>query len=123
MVALCDFHSALDAIAAGLGMVHQAFKLFPTMTVAENVVFRARAPTRLVHRSGRAAERVSHLADEYGLAVDPDARIEDLPVGVLQRVEILKALYRDARVLILDEPTAVLTPQERDRLFMVIRRS
>jgi ABC-type uncharacterized transport system ATPase subunit len=116
------FSNALDAIAAGLGMVHQAFKLFPTMTVAENVVFR-NEPRRgwFIDRS-QAAERVRRLADEYGLAVDPNARIEDLPVGVLQRVEILKALYRDARVLILDEPTAVLTPQERDNLFGILRK-
>ncbi|MCY3580392.1 MAG: ABC transporter ATP-binding protein [bacterium] len=116
------FDSALDAIAAGLGMVHQSFKLFPTLNVADNVVFR-QEPTRrgLIDRAAGAA-RVKDLAERYGLAVDPEAAVEDLPVGVLQRVEILKALYRDARVLILDEPTAVLTPQERDQLFEVIRR-
>jgi len=116
------FASALDAIAAGLGMVHQSFKLFPTLSVADNVVFR-QEPTRrgLIDRTA-GAERVRKLAERYGLAVDPGAAVEDLPVGVLQRVEILKALYRDARVLILDEPTAVLTPQERDQLFSVIRR-
>ncbi|HVR33323.1 MAG TPA: ATP-binding cassette domain-containing protein, partial [Acidimicrobiia bacterium] len=116
------FSSALDAIEAGLGMVHQAFKLFPTLTVAENVVFRSE-PTRrgMIDRSASVAI-VRELAERYGLAVDPTAVVEQLPVGVLQRVEILKALYRDARVLILDEPTAVLTPQERDMLFDVIRR-
>ena len=116
------FGSALDAIAAGLGMVHQSFKLFPTLSVADNVVFR-QEPTRrgLIDRAA-GADRVRELADRYGLAVDPEAVVEDLPVGVLQRVEILKALYRDAQVLILDEPTAVLTPQERDKLFEVIRR-
>ena len=116
------FSSALDAIAAGLGMVHQSFRLFPTLSVADNVVFR-QEPTRggLIDRAASAA-RVRDLADRYGLAVDPEAAVEDLPVGVLQRVEILKALYRDAQVLILDEPTAVLTPQERDQLFEVIRR-
>ncbi len=116
------FASALDAIAAGLGMVHQSFKLFPTLSVADNVVFR-QEPTRrgLIDRAASAA-RVRDLAEQYGLAVDPEAAVEDLPVGVLQRVEILKALYRDAQVLILDEPTAVLTPQERDQLFEVIRR-
>ena len=115
------FTSALDAIEAGLGMVHQAFKLFPTLTVADNVVFR-NEPTRrgLIDREA-SISRVRDLADTYGLAVDPTAVVETLPVGVLQRVEILKALYRDARVLILDEPTAVLTPQERDKLFEVIR--
>jgi ABC-type uncharacterized transport system ATPase subunit len=116
------FHSALDAINAGLGMVHQAFKLFPTLTVAENVVFRAEPMKGWFLDRGEAAERVRSLADDYGLGVDPGARIEDLPVGVLQRVEILKALYREARILILDEPTAVLTPQERDGLFTVMRR-
>ncbi len=114
--------SPLQAIDLGLGMVHQAFKLFPSLTVAENVMFR-QEPARLgwIDRR-RAVARVKELADTYGLAVDPGAVVEDLPVGVLQRVEILKALYRDASVLILDEPTAVLTPQERDRLFEVMRR-
>lgn len=117
-----DIDSPLKAIDLGLGMVHQAFKLFPTLTVAENVVFR-QEPARFgwIDRR-RARARVAELADTYGLAVDPDAKVEDLPVGVLQRVEILKALYRDASVLILDEPTAVLTPQERDMLFEVMRR-
>ena len=116
------FSSALDAIRAGLGMVHQAFRLFPTLTVAENVVFR-QEPTRnaMVDRS-ESIRQVREVANRYGLAVDPTAVIEGLPVGVLQRVEILKALYRDAQILILDEPTAVLTPQERDKLFEVIRR-
>ena len=116
------FTSALEAIRAGLGMVHQAFRLFPTLTVADNVVFREE-PTRrgLIDRSA-GVERVGALAERYGLAVDPRAVVETLPVGVLQRVEILKALYRDAGILILDEPTAVLTPQERDKLFEVIRR-
>ena len=116
------FRSALDAIAAGLGMVHQAFKLFPTMTVADNVVY-GHEPRRgwFVDRA-RAVREVSELAAGYGLGIDPAARVEDLRVGALQRVEILKALYRDARVLILDEPTAVLTPQERDGLFEVLRR-
>ena len=103
-------------------MVHQAFKLFPSLTVAENVIFREE-PAKLgwIDRK-RAVARVQELADAYGLAVDPTAVVEDLPVGVLQRVEILKALYRHASILILDEPTAVLTPQERDRLFDVMRR-
>ncbi|HLU52805.1 MAG TPA: ABC transporter ATP-binding protein [Acidimicrobiia bacterium] len=116
------FNSPLDAIRLGLGMVHQAFKLFPSLTVAENVIFREE-PAKLgwIDRKGAVA-RVRELADAYGLAVDPTAKVEDLPVGVLQRVEILKALYRDASILILDEPTAVLTPQERDRLFDVMRR-
>jgi general nucleoside transport system ATP-binding protein len=116
------FSSPLDAIRAGLGMVHQAFKLFPSLSVAENVVYRDE-PRRfgLVDRR-RAEQLVGDLAKEYGLFVDPAAKVDELPVGVLQRVEILKALYRDARVLILDEPTAVLAPQERDGLFAVLRR-
>ncbi|MFP5333500.1 MAG: ABC transporter ATP-binding protein [Acidimicrobiia bacterium] len=116
------FHSARDAIDAGLGMVHQAFKLFPTLTVAENVVFRDEPTRRGMIDREASRTRVAELARTYGLAVDPSAVVETLPVGVLQRVEILKALYRDARILILDEPTAVLTPQERDMLFDVIRR-
>lgn len=114
--------SPLEAINLGIGMVHQAFKLFPSLTVAENVVFRQEPSRRGVIDRRGASRRVRELADTYGLAVDPDAVVEDLPVGVLQRVEIIKALYRDASVLILDEPTAVLTPQERDRLFEVMRR-
>ena len=115
------FTSPRDAIDQGLGMVHQAFKLFPSLSVAENVVY-GDEPRRfgLVDRS-RARAQVTELAERYGLHVDPTANVDDLPVGVLQRVEILKALYRDARVLILDEPTAVLAPQERDALFDVLR--
>lgn len=99
-----------DAMAAGLGMVHQSFKLFDSLTVAENVVYAAE-PRRfgLVDRAA-ARRRVRELAEEHGLAVDPDARVGDLPVGLRQRVEILKLLHRGARTLILDEPTAVLTP-------------
>ncbi len=117
-----SIHSPLEAIDLGIGMVHQAFKLFPTLTVAENVVFRQEPSRRGVIDRRGASRRVRELADAYGLSVDPDAVVEELPVGVLQRVEILKALYRQASVLILDEPTAVLTPQERDRFFEVIRR-
>lgn len=115
------FASPSEAIAAGLGMVHQSFKLFPSFTVAENVVYAAE-PRRfgLVDR-GEALRRVGALADEHGLAVDPAAKVGDLPVGVRQRVEILKLLYRGARTLILDEPTAVLTPSEADALSGVLR--
>ncbi|WP_405766248.1 ABC transporter ATP-binding protein [Streptomyces sp. NBC_01538] len=110
-----------DAMAAGLGMVHQSFKLFDSLTVAENVVYAAE-PRRfgLVDR-GAARRRVRELAEEHGLAVDPDARVGDLPVGLRQRVEILKLLHRGARTLILDEPTAVLTPTEADALFAVLK--
>lgn len=111
------------AISRGVGMVHQHFKLVPSFTVTENIVL-CREPRRfglLYHRSAAVAE-VERLAQEYGLAVDPNARVQDLSVGLQQRVEILKTLYRGARILILDEPTAVLTPQETDELFKVIRR-
>jgi general nucleoside transport system ATP-binding protein len=116
------FKSPLEAIDAGLGMVHQAFQLFATMTVAENVVY-GHEPRRGIFIDRAAANRsVAELAERFDLGVEVSARIEDLGVGTLQRVEILKALYRDARILILDEPTAVLTPQERDGLFEVIRQ-
>jgi len=116
------FGSSLEAIAHGLGMVHQAFKLFETLTVWENVVYGAE-PKRGPFIDRRAARlRVGELGDRHGLAAPLDARIGDLSVGVRQRVEILKLLYRDARLLILDEPTAVLTPQESDALFEVMRR-
>ncbi len=115
------FGSPSDAMAAGLGMVHQSFKLFDSLTVAENVVYAAE-PRRfgLVDRAA-ARRRVRELAEEHGLAVDPDARVGDLPVGLRQRVEILKLLHRGARTLILDEPTAVLTPAEADGLFAVLK--
>jgi general nucleoside transport system ATP-binding protein len=116
------FRSPQDAMAAGLGMVHQSFQLFPSMTVAENVVYGHEPTGRLLLNRTKARRIVGDLADSFGLGVDPSARCEDLGVGTLQRVEILKALYRDARVLILDEPTAVLTPQERDGLFEVVRQ-
>jgi ABC-type uncharacterized transport system ATPase subunit len=111
-----------EAVRRGIGMVHQHFMLVPVFTVAENVVL-GFEPTRrfgfLDHRKARADIR--RLSAEFGLEVDPDATVEDLPVGVQQRVEILKALQRDARVLILDEPTAVLTPQETSALFEIMR--
>ena len=116
------FRSPVDAVAAGMGMVHQAFRLFPSMTVAENVVYRAetRGTAGLLDRKA-AGRAVQDLSERYGLRVDPRARVRTLSVGVLQRVEILKALHRDAQVLILDEPTAVLTPQEARLLFDVLR--
>lgn len=115
------FHSPLDAIRSGLGMVHQHFMLFPSLSVAENVVFGSE-PTQggLLDRQA-AQDSVADLAADYGLQLDPSAKVEALPVGVRQRVEILKMLYRGAQILILDEPTAVLTPQERDNLFAVLR--
>jgi general nucleoside transport system ATP-binding protein len=111
-----------DAIAAGIGMVHQHFMLVPVFTVAENVML-GREQTHglgILNRAA-AAGRVRELSARYNLAVDPDARIEQIPVGVQQRVEIIKALANDAKVLILDEPTAVLTPQEINELMDIMR--
>ena len=118
-----EFHSPRDALDAGIAMVHQHFRLVSPFTVAENVVLgdhRDIGRTFLLHT--RAIEqKVAELSRRYGLAVDPRARIWQLSLGEQQRVEILKALYQDARILILDEPTAVLTPQEADALFETIR--
>ncbi|WP_306336168.1 ABC transporter ATP-binding protein [Streptomyces sp. KL118A] len=116
-----SFARPSEAIAAGLGMVHQSFKLFPSFTVAENVVYAAEPRRFGLTDRAEAVRRVAALAEEHGLAVDPSAEVGDLPVGVRQRVEILKLLYRGARTLILDEPTAVLTPAEADALFGVLR--
>ena len=113
-----------DAIAAGIGMVHQHFMLVPVFTVAENVMLgveQTRARCGFLNR-GAARKLVLDVSRRYGLPVNPDAMVEDLPVGVQQRVEIVKALTRDVDLLILDEPTAVLTPQETDELLDVMRR-
>ncbi|GIG40367.1 ABC transporter ATP-binding protein [Cellulomonas phragmiteti] len=112
-----------DAMSAGIGMVHQHFMLVPVFTVAENVVL-GHEPTRRggLIDLGEARRKVREISDRFGFHVDPDARVEDLPVGVQQRVEIIKALSRDAEVLILDEPTAVLTPQETDELIGIMRQ-
>jgi general nucleoside transport system ATP-binding protein len=116
-------HSPQDAIDRGIGMVHQHFMLIPVMTVAENIVL-ANEPRHggifLDHAA--ADERVRELAKSFNFNIDPDARIQNITVGQQQRVEILKALYRNAEVLILDEPTAVLTPQEALDLFDILRR-
>lgn len=116
-----DFHSPLDAIRAGLGMVHQSFMLFPSLSVVDNVIFGSEPVNNGLIDRKRAIREVEDVADRYGLHVRPTARVDRLPVGVRQRVEILKALYRGADVLILDEPTAVLTPQEVDGLFDTLR--
>lgn len=112
--------SPLDAIRMGLGMVHQHFMLVPTVTVAENVMLGDEITRGVFIDTATANTRIRDLSQQYGLAVPPDAIVEDLPVGVQQRVEIVKALYRKADLLILDEPTAVLTPQEAEDLFKVI---
>jgi ABC-type uncharacterized transport system ATPase subunit len=115
-----DFRSPRDAIAAGLGMVHQHFALVPTQTVTENVLLGLPRP-RFRLDAGRYDDEIADLARRHGLAVDPRARIWQLSVGEQQRVEILKMLYRGARILILDEPTAVLAPQEALELFGTLR--
>ncbi len=109
------------ALAAGVGMVHQHFTLADNLSVLDNVLIGVERWWHPVSRRAAARERLSSLAGRFGLAVDPDARVGDLSIGEKQRVEILKALYRDARILILDEPTAVLTPQESERLFETLR--
>jgi ABC-type uncharacterized transport system ATPase subunit len=113
--------SPRDAIDLGIGMVHQHFMLIPVMTVAENIVLAVEPRHGPFLDLGTAEERVRDLSQRYGLAVDPGARIGRIGVGQQQRVEILKALYRGAEILILDEPTAVLTPQEARELFEVVR--
>lgn len=110
-----------DAIRAGIGMVHQHFMLVEPFTVLENILLGAEGGWTLQAGQRRAREELLRLERDYSLEVDIDARIADLPVGIQQRVEILKALFRGARVLILDEPTGVLTPQEADHLFRILR--
>ena len=109
------------AIEAGIGMVFQHFKLVENFTVLENVILGAEDGAVLATSVGRARRELKELASDYGLDVDPDAVVEDLSVGHQQRVEILKALYRKAEILILDEPTGVLTPEEADHLFRILR--
>ena len=110
------------AIAAGIGMVFQHFKLVENFTVLENVILGAEDGRLLKPSLGKARKELTHLAEEYGLNVDPDVVIEEIGVGMQQRVEILKALYRKAEILILDEPTGVLTPAEADQLFRILAR-
>ncbi len=121
--------SPKDAIHVGVGMVHQHFMLVPVFTVTENIMLGSETDHRAKPNESplvkldrkEVAEKVSSLSKQYGLEVDPEAIVGDLPVGVQQRVEIVKALYRKANILILDEPTAVLTPQEADDLFRIVR--
>lgn len=114
--------SPTDAIKLGIGMIHQHFMLVPTLTVAENVALGLSSSRGPLTDLDRVSERINQLADTYGMSIDPSAFIWQLSVGQQQRVEIIKALYRGAALLILDEPTAVLTPQEVDELFMIMRQ-
>jgi ABC-type uncharacterized transport system ATPase subunit len=113
-------HSPREAIDLGIGMVHQHFMLIPVMTVAENIVLHAEPHTGPFLDEDEADERVREISKQFGLAVRPEARVESISVGMQQRVEILKALFRGAEILILDEPTAVLTPQEAQELFEIL---
>jgi general nucleoside transport system ATP-binding protein len=114
--------SPKDAIACGIGMVHQEFMLVRPFTVVENTVLGLKEGAGPMLDLRGASLRLKELSSRHGLALDPEAQVETLPIGVQQRVEILKLLYRDARLLILDEPTAVLTPREKDDLFSVLRK-
>ena len=117
-----EIHDPNDAIEQGIGMVHQHFMLVPVFTVTENVMLGVESvKCGMFLDRDAASQRIREISSQFGLAVDPDALVEDLPVGVQQRVEIIKVLYREADILILDEPTAVLTPQEADDLFDVVQ--
>jgi simple sugar transport system ATP-binding protein len=115
------FSTSGEAIAHGIGMVHQHFQLIPVFTVAENVILGDELSKRGLIDTAEARRRILELSKRYGLAVDPDAKVGDLSVGEQQRVELIKALFREADILILDEPTAVLTPGEVDEFFGVVR--
>jgi general nucleoside transport system ATP-binding protein len=118
----CSFHSPADAIKTGIGMIHQHFMLIPTLTVAENVALGLKSSREPQLDLELVSKRIKELAQAYGLKVDPSAYVWQLSVGEQQRVEIIKALYRGAGIIILDEPTAVLTPQEVSDLFATLKR-
>jgi simple sugar transport system ATP-binding protein len=114
------FHSPRDALHRGIGMIHQHFQLVKNFTVAENIILGMPGPIKL--NMGLVEKRVAELSDRYGLAIDGQARIWELSVGEQQRVEILRMLFREVSILVMDEPTAVLAPQEIERLFATMRR-
>jgi len=116
-----EINEPADALKFGIGMVHQHFMLVPVFTVAENIVLGQEKTNKGILSLSEAKKRIKQIADEFKFDIDPDAIIEDLPVGLQQRVEIIRALMYDAKVLILDEPTAVLTPQETDELLNIMR--
>lgn len=116
-----EIKSPKDAIALGIGMVHQHFMLVPSLTVMENIVLGLPPHKEKIWRSSRFRPEITKIMEDFGLEVDLDAKVEDISVGMKQRVEILKILYRGAKVIILDEPTAILTPQETKELFSTIR--
>ena len=119
---MVEIHGPTDAIGQGIGMVHQHFMLVPVLTVTENVMLgEEEIRNGLFLNRKTVSNRIREISKKYGLQVDPDAYVKDLPVGIQQRVEIIKVLYRHANILILDEPTAVLTPQEVDELFKIIK--
>ena len=120
--AAVDFETPADAVAAGIGMVHQHFMLVPTLTVTENVVLGDPQSNPFRMRTRQLEQRVAAIGERIGLPVDARARVDTLDIGAQQRVEIIKALHRDARIVILDEPTTVLTEDERQGLFAMIRR-
>ena len=116
------FHSAIDAMAAGVGMVHQHFMLIPRLTVTDNIVLGQEPHKGIRYSHGKAREEVLELCRQYDMKLDVDSRVADISLGMQQRVEIIKALYRRADILILDEPTAVLTPQEIDELGRMLQK-
>ena len=115
------FNSAKDAMAIGIGMVHQHFMLIPTLTVTENCLIGEKGKGKLALDTKTESKKIGDLAEKYNMEIDPNAKVGTLSVGQMQRVEIIKALYRGAKILILDEPTAVLTPQETEELFNMVR--
>jgi simple sugar transport system ATP-binding protein len=118
---VAHIHNPNDAIALGIGMVHQHFQLVPVLSVTDNIMLGNEAVSGLFLNRRAARQRIVEISQQYGLEVDPDALVQDLSVGVQQRVEIIKALYRRCDILILDEPSAVLTPQETEGLFGIMR--